>query len=444
MPMENKWRQHRKKELFLIEQKAIKLWFDKLTLLLFTWNLSVLILIIFKSIESNSLRTWNINYGDFARTDIFYVIALNNFSNPYEYHPELPQISIVNYLPLPFMITKLLGLKVVETWDKLSIQPTLYIFFCMMLLSAIIYSSMKKYSFRSKVLYTITYGILTVPSLLIFSTGNIQAIITFAVFVGFFSLNKLTKTQSIKRFFSFVIIGSSKPHFLIANIIGYVDNKSIKLKEFILAFFATILLSIWGFAIFSGGLFNNLKYFYKSLFGFTSPNPNYLVHFNDSLIGNLLAIEAVINPASLQKSLVIQYQNLILMTYLLCTCIIAVSLLKNSAPKWLLIWIVGGLAAVLIPVSYAYNYTLFLIPLGLLLQDVSSENIQTSALFKSSVNRLLFGLALFLAFSPKYGYISLVPNVADTRVYSLFSSFSHMFVLIIGVNFLISRKTRIK
>ena len=96
--MANNWRKSELKNLELSEQQLVKSWFNKLTIAFFIWNLSFLLIIIYNGYISKNLRAWNINYGDFDRSDIFYVTALgSSFDNPYEYHPELPSISLVNY-----------------------------------------------------------------------------------------------------------------------------------------------------------------------------------------------------------------------------------------------------------------------------------------------------------------------------------------------------------
>jgi hypothetical protein len=238
------------------------------------------------------------------------------------------------------------------------------------------------------------------------------------------------------------VVGASKPHFLIANFNNYFNHKSMKFKELFFGIFGAIMLSVWGFAVFSGGVIANARYFYNSLFSFTAPNPSYIVHFNDSIIGNMLSIESVLNIKALNNSFVLHNQNIILVLYLMITLFITFLLVKDNAPKWLTVWVLGGLSAVLIPVSYPYAYTFFLIPLGLLLNDLAIGNRNTIELLSIQWNKILLALSLFLIFSPKYGFITLIPGVADTRLYSLFSSFSHFLVLVIGINLLVSKKLK--
>lgn len=413
-------------------------WLDKVTVSLFIWNAISLVFIIWKDFSQNTLKYWNINYGDYARTDLGYLIASSTFDTPYKYHPELPNVTVTNYLPLPFLINKILGIRFVEDWDKNAFNILFFAVFSVFLMGLIIYLCTSNFSFGKKILYSITYGVITVPTIYLFSTANIQGIITFVIFLSFLPL-VLNRTQKgilnpkFLKILSFTVVGSSKPQYLTWNLVSFLENKKYQTRNLFLSVLLVIAVNVLGFSYFAGGFLNNFKYFLKSLFSFTTPDPAYIVHFNDSIIGNLLGIELLLNSNSIHTSFVLMSEKFILVLYLLASFTLMLYLARINGFFWLKLWLIGSLSVVAIPVSYAYSYTTFLIPLGLLLFNLSTNERETTEFFNYNLNKVLLFVALFATFSPKLGYLMLVPNVADSRVYSLFSSFGHIAILIMAL-----------
>lgn len=427
-------------------------WLRKLTYFIFTWETLGLIFIITKSVIDKKLNFWNLNYGDFYRTDLGYLVGVGSFANPYEYHPELPQITVTNYLPLPFLLFKLFNIRLIDSWSKYSIQVQAFTYLSMFLLFLIIYLSMRNYRKSFRILSGVTFGILSVPSMYIFSTANTQAVVTFFVFIGFLPLlgkvnhrKRREKKDSSDRFLrlsSFVLVGSFKPQYLSFNFLQYASRVKLNIIELGVAMLATTFLVILGFSSFSGGLQNNFEFFLKSLSQFTSSNIAFVVHNNVSLIGNLSAFEVFINKNSINNSIIINNNTLILGIYIFLSLILFLKLYLKKAPIWLNTWILGGLAITATPVSFAYSFTAILISLGLFFNSIQRKDSITVLLFNTIRNRILFGIALFSVFPPKFLHVTLVERVADTNLYAMFTSVSHICILILGFGVLRLKEDR--
>jgi hypothetical protein len=422
--------------------KSVKTRLNFFTRLLLIWNLLSVAYIISTVKRSDNLRIWNINFADYTRSDLFLVVVQGNFPNPYVFHPEIPALTVQPYLPFPFILLKIFDIRIVEMWDINSIQIFAYASLCVALLGIIILIGMQSYwKIHDKAIYFLTYGVLTVPSLYVFSTGNIQGLITFIIFLGFLPYFKTTKdTKQSKydllRILSFVSTASTKPQYLIMNILTFIKNGSIRFKIIILSSFISSLVVVFGFWIFEKKILENFSYWAKSLFQFTDPPAEFMVHMNSSLIGNLIALETLVNKGALSNSATINFQTEILFTYLVLTLLVTLGLVKKKKPLWLVIFTFGLLPAVVIPVSFAYSFTIFLIPLGLMISEVGKEESSTINILRNNFNFTLIACSIFLILSPKVMYLNLVPGVADTNLYSCFSSLGHTLILTLGIRLL--------
>lgn len=366
------------------------------------------------------------SYGDYERTDLFYVLAQGNFENPYEFHPELPSLTVQPYLPLPFLINELFGIKV-DAFSKEMFYVQAWTYTSIILINFIIWKILKGYKNIFKLSVITAFGIFSVPILYIFRTGNLQGYSTLIILLAFIS----SKNRVIP-FLSTILTASFKPQYVVINLANYL--KSFKeLRIYIAALFMGGVLTIYGFYIFGDNILNNIKYFSRSLKQFTSATPEFIVHLNASIIGNLSSIEAYFFPESLQNLYTLKFKNYILVIVLFFILYVFYRLVVVKNFSWALVLVLAGIPIFLTPVSFSYSLTLLLIPLVLFLRDFRNRDTFTTLVIQDKFNYIFFSIALFLLFTPKPVQVILVKNVADTNLYTMLDSFGFIMLLTVIV-----------
>jgi hypothetical protein len=381
-------------------------------------------LVVAKVIGESNPKLLASTFGDFYRSDLFAVLVQGNFTSPWEYHPEVPNISSQAYFPFPFLVMKLFGIKVIN------FGPTL--FFVQILtigsITAMNYAMwvmLKKYSLKFRFITILSFGIFSIPTAYIFTTGNVQGFITTLVFICF-----IKQKNKILEFISIFSVASFKPQYLVANFAKFIKSWR-DVQFFFYTCFASLIFSFIGFYIFGKDMVKNIKYVFESLQAFTSPPPEFLVHLNSSVIGNISAVELFLFPDNISGLYTIKFQNLILLGFLLASIFIVCVLRKSTNLDWLITWVMVGIPVYLTPVSYNYSLTLFLIPLTLFLIKFRDNDKVAQSIISNNLNFVLFASSLFFIFSPRPLYI-LMAQVADTNFFNMTNFLGQISVFILS------------
>ena len=365
-----------------------------------------------------------ISYGDYERTDLFYILAQGNFENPWEFHPELPSLRNLPYFPLPFLIIKIFDIKVIYfSKDMFYVQA--WTLGSIILINYVMWKMLKKYSYKFKISFLISFGLFSVPIAFIFTTGNLQGYSTLIIFLAF--INSRSKFLS---FISTVLTVSFKPHYVIINLANYLHSLR-KFRIYLFACFAGGLFSLFGFSLFGDSIMSNIKYVQSSSKMFTSPKPEFLLHLNASLIGNLTAVETYFFPTNISKPLSMKFMFLITMLVFLIALYLLFQLVRSKNYSWPVVFILAGIPTFLTPVTYNYALTLMLIPLVIFFKDFKNNDKFTVAVVQNKLNLAFFTFALFFIFSPKPVHVVIIPKFADTNLFNMVDSFGYILILIV-------------
>lgn len=363
-------------------------------------------------------------YGDFARTDLYYILVQGNFTNPYEFHPELPGLLVQPYLPLPFLLIKLFGIKV-NAFSKDMFYVQAWTLTSIFLINYLVWKMLKGYKNIFRVCFIIGFGICSVPILYIFRTGNLQGYSTIIIFLAF-----INQKNRILAFVSTLLTVSFKPQYALINLANHL--RSLRdIRFYFSALIAGGLLSLYGFSIFGQNILGNIKYFINSLGQFTNSKPEFMVHLNASVIGNLSSIEAYLFPENIHNLFVLKFQNYILGISILVVFYVLLRLVKSKNFSWPTVFILASIPIFLTPVSFSYSLTLLFIPLVLFLRDFKNNDYFTTLVIKDKFNYLFFLIALFLLFSPKPIRIVIIENITDTNLYTMIDSFGFMLIILV-------------
>jgi len=363
-------------------------------------------------------------YGDFARTDLFYILVQGNFTTPYEFHPEIPELLVQPYLPLPFLLIKLFGIKV-NAFSKDMFYVQAWTITSIVLINYLIWKMLKGYKIFFRICFIVGFGICSVPILYIFRTGNLQGYSTIIIFLAF-----INEKNRILAFVSTLLTVSFKPQYVIINLANHL--KSFRdMRFYFYALLAGGLLSLYGFSIFGHNILKNIEYFIKSLGQFTNSKPEFMVHLNASVIGNFSSMEAYLFPEKIHNLHVLKFQNYILGISLVFIFYVLLRLVKSKNFSWPTVFILAGIPIFLTPVSFSYSLTLLFIPLVLFLRDFKNNDYFTTLVIKDKFNYLFFLIALFLLFSPKPIRIVIIENITDTNLYTMIDSFGFMLMILV-------------
>ena len=364
------------------------------------------------------------SYGDYERTDLFYGLVQGNFGNPWEFHPEIPDLRNQPYFPLPFLIIKLFGIKV-NSFSKDMFYVQAWTLGSIILINYVIWKILKEYSYKFKITFIISFGLFSIPIAYIFTTGNLQGYATFIIFLAF-----INNKSGILSFISTVLTVSFKPQYVIINLANYLRSLN-KLRVYFLACITGGLFSLFGFSLFGDDIISNIKYVQSSSKMFTNPKPEFLLHLNASLVGNLTAIETYFFPKNISEPFTFKFILLITILVFLISSYLILQLIKNKIYSWPVVFILVGIPTFLTPVSYNYSLTLILIPLVIFFRDFKSNDKFTIAVVQNKLNLILFMFAIFLFFSPKPVYVVIIPKLADTNLFNMIDSFGYIFILIV-------------
>lgn len=371
------------------------------------------------------------SFADFKRGDLFYILLQGNFGNPYSYHSEMPSLQSQPYLPLPFLLLDFFKIKVtefnpnlafVQIWIVFLIAPFVYIF----------WRILGKIKRVDKFIILAALVIFTVPTMYIFSTGNIQGLIQSVAFISFLALAN-SNLENTKSFLSTFIIVATKPQYVLFNAYEAIFVRK-KYYPFLLSIVSAVAFCIFGFYHYPTTALSNFNYWKKSLVAFVNPDPAYIVHNNASVIGNLTAIETFFFPKNFSNLFTYQYRNAIILVILLIVGFLLLRIWKIESMHWIKIWLIGGIPIFLTPVSYAYNLGLILIPIGMLFASSSQSQEAMRLINKSIYLKILLLLSFFLLFAPKPWHVVLITGVADTNLFTMLDSFSYLLVIVIGWN----------
>ena len=362
-------------------------------------------------------------FGDFYRSDLLAVLVQGNFTSPWEYHPEVPNISSQAYFPLPFLILKLFGVNVVNFGPTL-LHVQILTIASIVAMNYVMWIMLKKYSVRFRIAVISAIGIFSIPTAYIFTTGNVQGYLTTIVFICF-----IKQKNKILEAISIISVASFKPQYLVINFAKFIRSWK-DARFFLYSCITGFMLSLFGFYYFGKDLGNNLKFVINSLKSFTNPPAEYLVHLNNSVIGNFSAIELFLFPDKMTSLVTIKFQNIILLAFLLISVYIVIKIRKFTNLDWLVTWILVGIPVYLTPVSFNYSLTLFLIPISLFLVKFRDGDKVATSVVSNNFNFVLFAFSLFFIFSPRPLYVLLAPT-ADTNFFNMtnFLGFVSLIVL---------------
>ena len=395
------------------------------------WNLIAIVVVGIVLYFNRSSPIYASSFADFQRRDLVSVLVQGNFGNPYSYHSEIPFLNSQPYLPLPFLLLDFFKIKVtefnpnlafVQIWMVFLIAPFVYIF----------WRILGKIKRVDKFIILASLVVFTVPTMYIFSTGNIQGLIQSAALISFLTLAN-TNLENTKSFLSTFIIVATKPQYVLFNAYQAIFMRK-KYYLFLLSIVSAVTISIFGFYHYPTTALLNFNYWKKSLVAFVNPDPAYIVHNNASVIGNLTAIETFFFPKNFNNLFTYQYRNIIILVILLIVGLLLFRIWKIESMHWIKIWLIGGIPIFLTPVSYAYNLGLLLIPIGMFFAASTQSQDAIILVNKSIYLKILMLLTFFLLFAPKPWHVVLITGVADTNLFTMLDSFSYLLVIVIGWN----------
>jgi hypothetical protein len=390
-----------------------------------TYN-TLVIFYIMTNLNTFSKNLASSTFGDYLRKDLLAVLVQGNFTSPWEYHPEAPDIIIQPYFPLPFLVMKLFGVKIINWGPNLFFVQFITIG-SIFLINYFVWVMLRKFEFKFRIITILAFGIFSIPISYIYTTGNVQGILTSLIFLCFVS-NK----NRILEFISIVSVASFKPQYLIINLMKFISTLK-DFRFFLHSCFIGLLLSLYGFYYFGNQFVSNIKFAYKSLQAFTNPPVELLVRLNTSIIGNLSAVESYFYPDKMQDLLVLKLQNIIIFMFLLVSLILIYMIRKFDNLHWIALWIAIGIPVYLTPISYNYSLALFLIPLVLFLKQIIIGDKIALNVISNNQNFTLFVLSLFFIFSPKPFHI-LLGTTSFTNLFNMVNSLGCATVIILALN----------
>lgn len=395
------------------------------------WNLITIVVVGVVLFFDRSSPIYANNFADFQRGDLFYVLVQGNFGNPYSHHLEIASLNSQPYLPLPFLILDIFKVKVNEFSTNLPFVH-IWIFFLIVPFAYIFWKIMGKMKRIDKVIVLVSLVIFTVPTIYIFSTGNIQGLIQSAALISFLALANVNLERT-KSFLSTFIIVATKPQYVLFNAYHAIFIQK-KYYHFSLSVISAVAVCIFGFYHYPTTALLNFNYWKKSLVAFVNPDPAYIVHNNASVIGNFTAIETFFFPKNFNNLFTYQYRNAIILLILLMVGFLLLRIWKIESMHWIKIWLIGGIPIFLTPVSFAYNLGLLLIPIGMFLAPSAQSQDAIRLVNKSIYLKILLLLTFFLLFAPKPLHVVLIAGKADTNLFTMVDSFSYLLVIALGWN----------
>lgn len=430
------------KSLIISQERVFREFMTKLFFILAIWNIGTLIYVLVVVFSGINESLFSSSYGDYLRTDLFYVLAQGNFENPYEFHPELPNLNVNAYLPLPYLLINLLDIKIIQftpnsfyVWMYVLIftLPVLYLFNKMVI----------EISKKLRFVLILSVGIFSSAMLYIFTTANIQGFVTLALLFGYFNFSNNRSKNYFNLLLSSLILASTKPQYLIINFQQAIKSKR-NFKVAFLGSFVGFLVSIFGFWFFGKSFSQNFNYWAKSLTQFVNVKSEYLVHNNASLMGNFSSIELWLFPNHLNSLYTTRFQNLVIGSIFLVVAVLIYLLKKHQILNWLSLWLIISIPVYLTPVSYTYNLTIFFIPLAILFGSSKNRIEFANLIILKKINSVLFACIIFLTFASKPVRVFLADGRADTNLFNMVNALSIFLLVALALNVIKSEvKTRL-
>ena len=422
-----------------VSQISFLKFMSRLFLIVAIWNMGALTYAILAYSLNFDQSLFSSSFGDYYRSDLFYVLVQGNFQNPYEFHPEIPTLSVNAYLPLPYLLIEIFDITVID-FNQNSGIVWIYVFFLIIPTLFLLYKMMKDSTFKLRISVILGIGLLSPPMMYIFTTANIQGFVTFTLLASYFYFHEKNRKNIRNLLVSSAIILSTKPQYLLSNFQQALESRR-NLYSTILGSMIGVGVAVTGFFYFGTSFSSNIAYWSKSLTQFVDVQPAYLVHNNASIFGNLGALELWLFPDNLNQLFLTKYQTLIIGLLLLVVLGTIFLLWRTSSFKWLSLWLVISIPVYLTPVSFTYNLSLFLIPLAILFASPREKEDFSLTVLTNRVNSSVFVVLIFLTFATKPVRIWLVKDAADTNLFNTMNAFSLWFAIFLAYRVVKSAKT---
>lgn len=396
------------------------------------WNCLCLIYAIISLTIDSKQVVFPSAYADFRRGDLFYLLVQGNFTNPYSFHPDIPDLRNQPYLPLPYLIIELFGIELTQ-FNPNFIWVHLTVILMILPIVVMFYASTKALPLHLRLSITLALAIFSPSALYLFTTGNVQSLVLGGLLIGVLLIKNSEKFRGYLIVVTAMIF-ATKPQFAFANAL-YVIGSLRNLKSYVVGITFGVLISLFGLFTFGNSFISNLNYWLESLKVFTTSNPSFVVHNNISIVGNFSSIELYLSPERLDNLFFIRYANIIALVILslLTYSIWKLSKIKNTL--WLQSWLLMSALTLITPISYSYNLGLFLIPIGILLWRPDERIFFITKVLDSVLMKSSFMLMIFLTFATKPIRVWLVEGIADTNLFTMFNSLSLFFALILAFRF---------
>ena len=405
-----------------LAEEADREFFSRLTfpiVFLAIWNALFLIYTLVVTFAFKDRVQFPSAYGDYLRSDLFFVLVQNNFQNPYEFHNEIPWIRNQPYLPLPYLLLRLIPFEI-RFFSQNLFWVHLIVGIFMLILSIMILWSLKRVSNRRLVLGVLGVFMFSPGTMYLFTTGNIQIFILFAT-IFIYGNYRSDKKWKIALFLNIVLITATKPQFLFISFKKAISTPR-ESRFFLASIGCGILISLSGFYVFGDDMISNIKYWLASLGGFINSTPEYIVHNNASLIGNLSAIEMLLFPERAQSLYSIKFAVWIAVTFFIIFLHSYYRIYEKKGTAWVQLSILVSIVTILIPVSYNYNLTLFLVPMLMLISSHVEREAFVKIVLSSKSNLAFFYLFIFLVFATKPLHVWLIEGRADTNLFNMMNA----------------------
>ena len=401
-----------------------KLFFNylkKFLIFLLVWNATAIIFAILDLMTEASSSTFPSSFGDYLRGDLFLVLVQGNFSNPYEFHSEVPALRNQPYLPLPFLLIHFFGIHISSfNQNSLWVHLTVFTFFI-----CLVFALLRMMSNAPKsivVLVIVSLGLLSPTSMYLFTTGNIQTLIIAACLMAY-SYQRSELRSKVLYFLSNLVIASTKPQFVVVNFARGLAS-SAYLYLYTASIFLGGIIAIFGLWFFDGKFASNLTYWLSSLRGCVNASPEYVVHNNASIIGNLSSLELFFFPNRIDNLFAIKFSTLIVVALFIYQLYLFYTAFEIEGAYWLQLWILVTIATLLIPVSYSYNLVLYILPICSLISSSADRRRFTERIVLSKFYSWVFYSMIFLVFATKPLHVWLVEGRADTNLYNMINALS--------------------
>ncbi len=417
-----------------LEEPIMESFFVRLFTFLALWNLCALTFALYRTLTKRDLLVFPNSYGDYERGDLFLTLIQANFENPYEFNEKIPNLRNQPYLPGFYLLLRGIDYRMIS-FEKNAIWVHVLVFLFLYPILRLFWKIQGSVSKKIRLATTLGAGLTSVPFIYLFTTGNIQSLIIIAALMFYKPLSKSLPIQRARDSLFALFIASIKPQFLLIALFSGIRDR-VRRSAIIIGVILGGVVSFFGLSFFGNSFLDNFKYWQASIQGFITSNPAFVVHNNASIIGNLSSIELYFFPEKYYSLFVLQHTQEISLLFMVVMIYFIFKLWSTPNALWLKLWFIVALSTLITPVSYNYNLTLFLIPLAVLFGSKSellffSEKFMNGYWFKFN-----FAVMMFVTFGAKPIQVWLIPGVADTNLFNMFSSFSLIGAIIFALGYI--------